>query len=105
MFSAGHVKCFALKLIFRVVKFTIVFYNLHNHHYIFKRLKMKNIKSRKTGLSPPVFFTNCSKAVPLLWFIFICYVQNVCLLHDFVATLRLSALPSALYFVLSKLAL
>ena len=28
-----------------------------------------------------------------------------CLLHDFVATLRLSALPSALSFVLSKLAL
>ena len=27
------------------------------------------------------------------------------LLHDFVATLRLSALPSALYFILSKLAL
>ena len=42
----------------------------------------------------------------LLWFIFICYnIYNVCLLHDFVATLRLSALPSALYFVLSKLAL
>ena len=41
----------------------------------------------------------------LLWFIFICYhnMYNVCLLHDFVATLRLSALPSALYFVLSKL--
>ena len=32
-------------------------------------------------------------------------IYNVCLLHDFVATLRLSALPSALYFVLSKLAL
>ena len=31
--------------------------------------------------------------------------HNVCLLHDFVATLRLSALPSALYFVLSMLAL
>ena len=48
-----------------------------------------------------------SKAVVLLWFIFICYhnMYNVCLLHDFVATLRLSALPSALYFVLSKLAL
>ena len=46
-----------------------------------------------------------SKAVLLLWFIFICYnIYNVCLLHDFVATLRLSALPSALYFVLSKLA-
>ena len=45
--------------------------------------------------------------VLLLWFIFICYhnMYNVCLLHDFVATLRLSALPSALYFVLSKLAL
>ena len=28
----------------------------------------------------------------------------VCLLHDFAATLRLSALPSALYFILSKLA-
>ena len=42
----------------------------------------------------------------LLWFIFMCYnIYNVCLLHDFVATLRLSALPSALYFVLSKLAL
>ena len=45
--------------------------------------------------------------VLLLWFIFICYhnMYNVCLLHDFAATLRLSALPSALYFVLSKLAL
>ena len=38
--------------------------------------------------------------------LFICYnIYNVCLLHDFVATPRLSALPSALYFVLSKLAL
>ena len=27
------------------------------------------------------------------------HMYNVCLLHDFVATLRLSALPSALYFV------
>ena len=63
--------------------------------------------TRKTGLSPPViFFADRSKAVLLLWFIFICYnIYNVCLLHDFVATLRLSALPSALYFVLSKLAL
>ena len=52
------------------------------------------------------FFADRSKAVFLLWFIFICYnMYNVCLLHDFVATLRLSALPSALYFVLSKLAL
>ena len=61
--------------------------------------------SRKTGLSPPVFFTDHSMAVLLLWFIFICYhnMYNVCLLHDFVATLRLSALPS--FFVLSKLAL
>ena len=56
--------------------------------------------------SPLVTFTDRSKAVLLLWFIFICYhIYNVCLLHDFVATLRLSALPSALYFVLSKLAL
>ena len=56
---------------------------------------------------PKWFFTDRSKAVLLLWFIFICYhnMYNVCLLHDFVATLRLSALPSALYFVLSKLAL
>ena len=63
--------------------------------------------TRKTGLSPPVIFTDRSKAVLLLWFIFICChnMYNVCLLHDFVATLRLSALPSALYFVLSKLAL
>ena len=39
-------------------------------------------------------------------FIFIGYhIYNGCLLHDFVATLRLSALPSAIYFVLSKLAL
>ena len=39
-------------------------------------------------------------------FIFICnHIYNVCLLHDFVATQRLSALPSALYFVLSNLAL
>ena len=53
-----------------------------------------------------VIFTDRSKAVLLLWFILICYdTYNVCLLHDFVATLRLSALPSALYFVLSKLAL
>ena len=61
--------------------------------------------SRKTGLSPPppLFpsnFTDRSKAVLLLWFILICYIiYNVCLLHDFVATLRLSALPSALSFV------
>ena len=63
--------------------------------------------SRKTGLSPSVFFTDRSKAVLLLWFIFLCYhnMYNVCLLYDCVATLRLSALPSALYFVLSKLAL
>ena len=62
--------------------------------------------SRKTGLSPPVIFTDRSKAVLLLWFIFICYhIYNVCLLHDFVATLGLSALLSALYFILSKLAL
>ena len=62
--------------------------------------------SRKTGLSSPVIFTDRSKAVLLLWFIFICYhIYNICLLHDFVATLRLSALPSAMYFVLSKLAL
>ena len=42
-----------------------------------------------------------------LWFIFLCYhnVYDICLLHDFVATLRLSALPFAWYFVLSKLAL
>ena len=52
------------------------------------------------------FFTDRSKAVLLLWFIVICYnIYNVCLFHDFVATLRLSALPSALYFLLSKLAL
>ena len=52
------------------------------------------------------FNKDCSKAVLLLRFIFICYdIYNVCLLHDFVATLRLSALPSALYFVLSKVAL
>ena len=39
-------------------------------------------------------------------YLFMCYnIYNICLLHDFVATLRLSALPSALYFVLSKLAL
>ena len=62
--------------------------------------------SRKTGLRPPVVFTDRSKAVLLLWFIFICYhIYNVCLLHNFVAILRLSALPSALYFILSKLAL
>ena len=65
--------------------------------------------ARKTGLSPPPpnnSFTDRSKAVLLLWFNFICYnLYNVCLLHDFVATLRLSALPSALYYVLSKLAL
>ena len=42
----------------------------------------------------------------LMLFIFTCnHIYNVCLLHDFVATLRLSALPSVLYFVLSKLAL
>ena len=60
----------------------------------------------QSGLSLPVIFTDRSKAVLLLWFIFICYhIYNVCLLHDFVATLRLSALPSALYFILSELAL
>ena len=32
-------------------------------------------------LSPPIFFTVFSKAVLLLWFIFICYhIYNVCLL-------------------------
>ena len=42
-------------------------------------------------------FTDRSKAVLLLWFIFICYhIYNVYLLHDFVATLRQPALPSAL---------
>ena len=62
--------------------------------------------TRKTGLSPPVIFYDRSKAVLLLWFIFMCYnIYNVCLLHGFVAALGLSALPSALYFVLSKLAL
>ena len=51
-------------------------------------------------------FTDRSNAVLLLWFIFICcYIYNVCLLHDSVATLILSALSSALYFVFSKLAL
>ena len=60
------------------------------------------VGTRKTGLSPPVIFTDRSKAVLLFLFIFICY--DICLLHDFVATLRLPALPSALYFVLSKLA-
>ena len=50
--------------------------------------------------------TTIFKAVLLLWFILICYhIYNVCLLHGFVATLRLFALPSALYFILSKLAL
>ena len=53
-----------------------------------------------------VLFVLCSLFVLLLWFIFICYhIYNVCLLHDIVATLRLSALPFALYFILSKLAL
>ena len=63
---------------------------------------------RKTGLSAPVFFfTDRSQTVLLLWFKFMRYnIYNVCLLHDFVATLTLSALSSsALYFVLSKLAL
>ena len=55
---------------------------------------------------PSNFFTDRSKAVLLLWFIFICYnIYNVCLLHNFVADLRLSAMPSALHFVLSKQAL
>ena len=73
-----------------------------------KKKKKTHILStlRNKMLSPPVIFTDRSKAVLLLWFIFICYnIYKVCLLHDFVATLRLSALPSALYFVLSKLAL
>ena len=29
------------------------------------------------------------------------HIYNVCLLHDFVATLRLSALPFALYFIVT----
>ena len=60
----------------------------------------------EVGTPPPtVIFTDRSKAVLLLWFLFICYhIYNVCLVHDFVATLRLSALSSALYFILSKLA-
>ena len=55
----------------------------------------------------PSNFTDRSKAVLLLWFTFVLYhnMYNVCLLHDFMATLKLSALPSALHFVLSKLAL
>ena len=62
--------------------------------------------SRKTSSSPTLIFTDRSKVALLLWFIFMCYhIYNVCLLYDFVATLRLSALPSALYFILSKLAL
>ena len=54
--------------------------------------------TRNTGLSPLVFFfTDRSKAVLLLCFIFICYhIYNVCLLHDFVTTLKLSALSSTL---------
>ena len=58
--------------------------------------------SRKTGLSPPVIFTDRSKAVVLLWFIFVCYhIYNVCLLHDFVATLKTFriALCIVFYFV------
>ena len=82
----------------------------HDCEKIMNNLSPFNLRAklgtRNTGLSPPVIFTDRSKAVLLLWFIFICYdICNVCLLHDFEATLRLSALPSALYFILSKPAL
>ena len=46
---------------------------------------------------PSYVFTDRSKAVLLLWFIIIGFhIYNVCLLHDFVATLRLSELSSVL---------
>ena len=86
---------------------------LHRFNCFLYKLQILMIKTifAKTasvdlGFKPPSNFTDISKAVLLLWFIFICYhIYNVCLLHDFVATIRLSALPSALYFILSKLAL
>ena len=65
-----------------------------------------NVTPLKLHSTSSINLHAASKAVLLLWFIFMCYnIYNVCLLHDFVATLRLSALSSALYFVLSKLAL
>ena len=78
----------------------IIFISIFIIHYYstyFKLCQFHRLGSRKTGLSPPVIFTDRSKAGLLLWFIFICChnMYNVCLLHDFVA----------LYFVLSKLAL
>ena len=62
--------------------------------------------TRKTGLSPPVIFYwpfQGGNSVVVHIYLLLCLL--FCLLHDFVATLRLSALRSALYFVLSKLAL
>ena len=53
--------------------------------------------SKMAGLLPSGLFQSGASVVV--------HIYNVCLLHDFVATLRLSALPSALYFILSKLAL
>ena len=73
--------------------------------------------TRKTGLSPLVFsffffflffywpFQGGVTVVIHIYLLSYLYIYNVYLLHDFVATLRLSALSSALYFVLSKLAL
>ena len=69
---------------------------------------------RKTGLSPPPHppqvillavprrcFCCGSYSFVIIFKMFACCM----ILHEFVATLRLSALPSALYFILSKLAL
>ena len=64
------------------------------------------------SISPAYLWRNCvcACARPLVCRSVICSYWTsclfiFCLLHDFVATLRLSALPSALYFILSKLAL
>ena len=56
----------------------------------------KNYSKNSTKLFSSIDQLSSSRfeAGALLWFIFMCYhIYNVCLLHDFVATLRLSALP------------
>ena len=63
--------------------------------------KQKTISNSNSGLFCPLLGPPGFCCGSYLFIIFI--VLRVA--HNFVATLRLSALPSALYFVLSKLAM
>ena len=94
-----HIHLWLFSFVFVLFVFFFVFLNSLLYFYI-----LVVFSSRVYPCAE--ILTDRSKRVLLLWFIFICYdIYNVCLLHDFVATIRLSALPSALYFILSKLAL